>query len=84
MRGYSDSECRRAENRILRDLDRIELPPAEPESQAGTMVGLVLLIGFLVAVCCMVPGCGTISGLGADLQAAADGVRSEMAGNNRE
>jgi hypothetical protein len=53
MAGYSEAEHRAAENRILRDLDR--LPPVEPESKASVVVGTLVIVVALVAVCVLVP-----------------------------
>jgi hypothetical protein len=55
MAGYSEAEHRAAENRILRDLDRLDLPPVEPESKASVVVGTLVIVVALVAVCVLVP-----------------------------
>ena len=84
MRGYTESECRRAENRILRDMDRIELAggqgrDAEDVRQSGSIWGWLLLIAVVVAFVGLLAGCGTVAGFGQDLQAVSEGVRAEMA-----
>lgn len=80
MRGYTESENRRAENRILRDMDRLDMPKVEPADEGGfwPTVGMLALIAVLVFVCCAVPGCGTVAGFGDDLSEWSNGIRGSV------
>jgi hypothetical protein len=49
---YTPRERREAETRLLTDLDR--LPPVEPESKASVVVGTLVIVVALVAVCVLV------------------------------
>lgn len=91
MRKYTESERRAAENRIKIDMDRLNLvgggqgrSPDEVKASAGS--GLAILIVCIVAVILapfVFPGCATISGIGRDLTAVSEGVRAEMAKEER-
>ena len=86
MRGYSDSECRRAEDRILRDIANAEAAgirggqgraPEDVQADAGS--GLAIFIVCVVAAgLLLLCGCGTINGLGSDLQQWSNGIRGSV------
>lgn len=82
LEGYTESERRRAENRILRDMDRIELVrggqgrDAEDVRQGGKIGGWLLLIALGLGVLWLLGGCGTVRGFGNDLSEWSDGIRN--------
>ncbi|MBK8246441.1 MAG: hypothetical protein IPK85_03445 [Gemmatimonadetes bacterium] len=79
LEAYTESERRRAENRILRDMDRLDMPKTEPdEGGLWPTIGMLVCIGILVLLCCAVPGCGTVAGFGNDLSEWSDGIRGSV------
>lgn len=85
MRGYSDSECRRAENRILQDMDRLELVGGgqgrssdEVKASAGSGAAIVLVLIVCVVLAVIVGGCSTVAGFGDDLRQWSLGIRGSV------
>ena len=85
MRTYTESEHRAAEDKILRDMDRLELVGGgqgrssdEVKAAAGSGAAIVLVLIVCVVIAVIVGGCGTVAGFGRDLAAISDGVRAEM------
>ena len=78
LESYTESERRRAEDRILRDMDRIDMPQAEPEGGFWGTLAVLAIVAFLLFVCLAVPGCGTVAGFGQDLAEWSDGIRGSV------
>ena len=72
--------AREAEDAILRDMGVRggQGRPASDVRRDGSSMGLLLILGILFGVALVLCGCATVSGLGRDVSAIADGVRAEM------
>lgn len=71
--------ARSAEDRLLADMGIRggQGRPASDVRRDGSIVGWLFVIGLIVGVL-LAMGCSTVSGLGRDVSAIADGVRAEM------
>ena len=81
---YTESDHRAAENRILSDMDRIDLVKGGQGRSSESVqrdAGATLLIVLVLIVCVLfftLAGCGTIGGLGDDLRQWSDGIRGSV------
>lgn len=82
---YTESEHRAAENRIIRDLDRVELVGGgqgrssdEVKASAGSGAAIVLVLIVCVVLAVIVGGCGTVAGFGDDLRQWSSGIRGSV------
>ena len=85
MRTYTESEHRAAEDKILRDMDRLELVGGgqgrssdEVKAAAGSGAAIVLVLIVCVVLAVIVGGCGTVAGFGDDLRQWSLGIRGSV------
>lgn len=88
MRTYTESEHRAAEDKILRDMDRLELVGGgqgrssdEVKASAGSGAAIVLVLIVCVVLAALTlpqAGCGVVGGLGDDLRQWSLGIRGSV------
>lgn len=77
---YTDAEHDRAMARITADLGRMpSTPKAQPQPTGGICACLIVLLFILGLAVLLLAGCGTVQGIGQDLQQASEITREYMA-----
>lgn len=77
---YTDAEHDRAMARITADLGRMpSAPDAQPQPTGGICACLIVLLFILGLAVLLLAGCGTVQGMGLDLQQASEITREYMA-----
>lgn len=77
---YTDAEHDRAMARITADLGRMpSAPKPTPQPTGGICACLIVLLFILGLAVLLLAGCGTVQGMGLDLQQASEITREYMA-----
>lgn len=72
----------KALNRLMQDIEGYTPPKNQPT--AGTAIGMAFLMLILALAVLLMQGCNTVAGIGADVQALAEGTQEKLSEKSEE